>query len=175
MKTKRLSSSASLAALYALITLLSAPLSFGVVQFRIAEVLCLLPYYFPESVGGLFLGCALANLLSGNVLDFLFGSLATLLSALSVAYGGRKRHVPALVCLYPVVINALVVGAVLTRGYEELSVLAHPEVYAFNALSVALGEGGVLYLLGLPLLRRLPQQRFFPFLSSHFDCTRDRV
>lgn len=171
MSAKRLSSTAALAAVYALTTLLLAPLSFGAVQCRIAEVLCLLPYYFPGSVWGLFLGCALANLISGNLLDFLFGSLATLLAALCV----RKTRSPALACLYPVLINGAVIGAVLTVGYENLSILAEPRIYALNALSVAAGEALVLFGIGLPLLKRLPEQKLFAFLAQHFDCTKERV
>ena len=171
MSAKRLSSTAALAAVYALATLLLAPLSFGVVQCRVAEVLCLLPYYFPGSVWGLYLGCALANLLSGNLLDFLFGSLATLLSALCV----RKTRSAALACFWPVLINGAVIGVVLTVGYENLSILAEPRIYALNALSVAAGEGLVLFGIGLPLLRRLPEQKLFAFLAARFDCTKERV
>ena len=169
MSAKRLSSTAALAAVYALTTLLSAPLSFGVVQCRIAEVLCLLPYWFPGSVWGLFLGCALANLLSGNALDFVFGSLATLLSALAVREAGRRALPPALACLFPVLCNGIIVGAVLTVGYENLRILADPRIYALNALSVALGEALVVYGIGLPLLKRLPQQKLFGFLAEHFS------
>ena len=168
MSAKRLSSTAALAAVYALTTLLLAPLSFGVVQCRIAEVLCLLPYRFPGSVWGLFLGCALANLLSGNALDFVFGSLATLLSALAVREAGRRALPPALACLFPVLCNGAIVGAVLTVGYENASIAANPRLYALNALSVAMGEALVVYALGLPLLKRLPGQKLYGFLEEHF-------
>ncbi len=175
MHIRRLSSTAALSALYALTTLLTAPLSYGVVQFRIAEVLCLLPYFFPGSVWGLFFGCALANLLSGSLADLLFGSLATLLSALAVRACGRRGRSPVLACLYITLINALIVGAVLSIAYESIDIRAQPGVFVFNALSVGMGEALVLFLLGLPLLRALPGHRLFPFLSSHFDCTRERV
>ena len=171
MSAKRLSSTAALSAVYALTTLLLAPLSFGVVQCRIAEVLCLLPYWFPGSVWGLFLGCALSNLLSGNILDFLFGSSATLLSALCV----RASRSPVLACLWPVLFNSVIVGGVLTLGYENISILANPRIYALNALSVALGEALVVFGIGLPLLKRLPEQKLFTFLARHFDCTKERV
>ena len=36
-----------------------APLSFGPVQFRVAEALTLLPFFVPEAVPGLFAGCLL--------------------------------------------------------------------------------------------------------------------
>ncbi len=175
MSVKRLSSTAVLAAVYALTTLLLAPLSFGVVQCRIAEVLCLLPYFFPESVWGLFLGCAMANLLTGNMMDFVIGSLATLLAGLAVAELGRRRSSAALACFMPVLFNGLMVGFVITLGYEGLSPLRHPLTYALNSLSVAAGEALVLYALGLPLLRALPRSRFFPLLGSFFGCTKEQL
>lgn len=57
-----LAKSALVAALYALLVLAFAPLSFGPVQFRVAEALTLLPWLFPEAVLGLFVGCLVSNL-----------------------------------------------------------------------------------------------------------------
>lgn len=175
MSAKRLSCTAVLAAIYALTTLLLAPISFGVIQFRISEVLCLLPYYFPGSAWGLFLGCALANLLSGNLADFIFGSLATLLAALLTARMGKRELPPFLCCLSSALINGLIVGAVITGGYEGIPIFTRPGVFALNALSVALGEALVLFLIGLPLLKVLPRHRLYRFLESFFDCTKERL
>ena len=51
-------------ALYAALTMLLAPISYGNLQFRISEALCVLPVFFPYTSVGLFLGCALANMIS---------------------------------------------------------------------------------------------------------------
>ncbi|MEG1073265.1 MAG: QueT transporter family protein, partial [Oscillospiraceae bacterium] len=54
---------------------------FGI-QFRFAEALTVLPFLFPATVPGLFVGCFIANILSPfGALDVVFGSLATLLAA----------------------------------------------------------------------------------------------
>ena len=75
----------AVAAVYVLLTLLAAALGLasGVIQLRLSEALCVLPIFFPAAVPGLFVGCLLANLLTGAVVwDVIFGSLATLLGAL---------------------------------------------------------------------------------------------
>ena len=96
-----------IAAVYAALTLLLAPISYGLIQVRVAEALCILPFFTPAAVPGLFIGCLIANAVGGlGVIDIVFGSLATLLSA-AVAY---KVKVKWLVPLPAVVVNAVVVG-----------------------------------------------------------------
>ena len=74
---------AAIAAIYTVLTMVFAPISFGPIQFRISEALCILPFFTPAAVPGLFIGCLLSNLLCGAAaLDIIFGSLATLIGAL---------------------------------------------------------------------------------------------
>ncbi len=156
--------SALIGAAYAAATILLAPISYGAVQCRVSEVLCILPFFLPGSVWGLFVGCVLANLFTGNVFDIVFGSLATLLAGLCTAALGKREHSMkncALACLMPVLFNAVIVGAVITGAYMGLQVFQNFGVFAFNALTVGLGEAAVLYILGLPLMRALPKQTFF--------------
>ena len=54
--------SAVIAALYAALTLLLAPISYGPIQLRLSEALTLLPMLLPQAVPGLFVGCLIANL-----------------------------------------------------------------------------------------------------------------
>ena len=132
---------AMLAAAYAALTLALAPVSFGAFQFRVSEALTVLPWFYPEAVPGLFVGCLVANLFGGNgLLDVVFGSLATLGAALL----SRRMKNPWLVPLPPVVVNALVIGAVLSY------VLDLP--FWMTAGEVGLGQLGACYVLGMPLL-----------------------
>ena len=79
---------AVIAAIYVVLTILFAPISFGPVQFRISEALCVLPYFTPAAVPGVFVGCLLSNLLCGAAaLDVIFGSLATLIGAVEITNG----------------------------------------------------------------------------------------
>lgn len=156
--------SAVLGAAYAVLTMLLAPLSYGAIQFRASEALCILPFFIPGSAWGLFAGCAIANLLTGNLFDIIFGSLATLAAGLLTAAIGRREHNIlncALACFMPVLFNALVVGAVITCAYNGMGLFSHFGVFALNAAQVGLGEAAVLYLIGLPLMRWLPGKKFF--------------
>ncbi len=162
--THRIALAAVVGAAYAVLTILLAPISYGAVQCRISEALCILPFFLPCTVWGLFAGCILANLITGNVFDIVFGSLATLFAALITARLGKKRRTigtELLACFQPVIFNAVIIGAVITRGYEGLSLFAHWDVFAANMLWVGLGEALVLYALGFPLMRWLPGKKFF--------------
>lgn len=155
---------AVIGAIYAALTMLLAPISYGAVQLRLSEALCILPFFIPVSAWGLFLGCAIANILTGNIFDIIFGSLATLFAALITAYLGRKEHSMKnciLACFMPVIFNAVIIGAVVTCAYSGLSIFENFEVFALNGLYVGLGEAVVLYAIGLPLMRNLPKQKFF--------------
>jgi uncharacterized membrane protein len=139
-----LARSALIAALYALLVLAFAPLSFGPVQFRVAEALTLLPWLFPEAIPGLFVGCLVSNLFGGlGIVDMVFGSLATLVAA------WLTRRMPNVfwAAVPPVLINAVVVGT-------YLSFLLNVPMAA-TILYVGLGEAGVCFLLGIPLVTLL--------------------
>ena len=164
MRAHTLAAAAIVGAAYAVLTMALAPISYGAIQLRVSEVLCILPYFMPCTAWGLFIGCAAANLLTGNIFDIIFGSLATLAAALLTAAIGKRKHTlanSALACLMPVVFNALVVGAVITAAYEGMDLFQHFGVFAMNAAYVGLGEAIVLYVLGLPLMRYLPGKKFF--------------
>lgn len=168
---RKITFAAVVAAIYAALTMLLAPISYGAVQFRIAEVLCILPFFFPTAVWGLFVGCILANLISAfGVIDVVFGSLATLLAGLCTMFCGRYgRGLPAkiLACFAPVAANGLVVGAVI--AYASAPGDLFWGAYAVNGLWVALGEFGVLFVLGLPLLLYLPRTALFRKMLRQYD------
>lgn len=142
-KTLYLCQAAIIAALYVALTLVS-PNPVGVFQVRFSECLTVLPVFMPAAVPGLFIGCVLANLISGAVIwDIVFGSLATLIAAyLTMRFG--KKHI-LLAILFPIVANVLVVPPVLVYFY------AVKEAWWIVSLSVFAGEvvscGGLGYIL----------------------------
>ena len=140
-------------ALYAVVTLILAPISYGNIQCRVSEALCILPWFFPETSWGLFVGCFLANLLGGNgPLDMVFGSLATLFACLMTAQIKPR----GLALLPPVVVNAVMVGAMLAYVISPDSFWS---AFPLFALEVGVGEAVAMYVLGLPLsflLERIP-------------------
>lgn len=158
----KLAFAAVVGALYAILTMVLAPISYGPLQFRISEALCVLSYFTPTAAWGLFIGCAIANTLSAAGLpDVIFGSLATLIACLGMSAVGKhmKDSLKSrlLACFLPVIVNAVIVGAMLTYAYIGLSPLEHPGAFAVCAGEVALGELPVMYLFGLPLMSWLPK------------------
>ena len=173
--TSKIALAAVVGAAYAALTIGLAPISYGPVQFRISEVLCILPYFLPCTAWGLFVGCAISNLLGGGVLDIVFGSLTTFAAALLTAHIGKRKHTIAnslMGCLPPVVLNAVIVGAVVTAVFtvegETVNPFTHWGLYAATAASVGLGEAVVLYALGFPLMRWLPRQSFFQEIINRY-------
>lgn len=159
--THKLVSAAVVGALYAVLTLVLAPISYGLVQCRISEALCILPFFMPHTAWGLFFGCAIANIASAAGLpDIIFGSLATLISCLCIAWCGKKNK-KVLACLMPVVWNALIVGAMLTKVIAGLDPIENFGAFAVFAGQVGLGEAAAMFVIGLPLMAWLPKQKFF--------------
>ena len=175
LSVRQLAFCAILAALYCALTLAVAVagIAYGPVQFRISEVLCILPFFAPWTVWGLYVGCILSNLFtSANfLLDVVFGSLATLLAGLCTAYFGRayrRRGVFSwynriLACLMPVLWNAAVVGAILAISIPLAS--GFWMSFLIFAAQVGAGEAAVMFILGLPAMSFLPRTPIIKFLK----------
>lgn len=139
--------SAIIAALYVILTLPFASFAFGPIQFRIAEALCILPFFTPAAIPGLTIGCFLANLLGGAVpMDVIFGTLATLIGAV-LSYKLRRQK--WLVCIPPILSNAIIVPFVLRYAYGS------EELIPLMMLTVGLGEVVSVGILGNLLLHVL--------------------
>lgn len=136
---------ALIAALYVVLTWLCAlvGLDKGVIQMRLSEALCVLPAFTGAAVPGLFLGCLLANLLTGSALpDIIFGSMATLIGALG-AYLLRRRK--WLVPLPTVLANMLIIPFVLRFAYGAEGTIP------YFMLTVGIGEVISAYICGMLL------------------------
>ena len=143
-KTVFLAQTAVIAALYAGLTWIGAPLASGVIQVRFSEALTVLPCFTLTAVPGVTVGCLIANFMTGAApWDVVFGTLATLVGAVGT-YLLRKK--PALAMLSPVLANTLVIPFVLSYvyGYEG--------TIPYFMLTVGIGEvicvlgcGGILY------------------------------
>ena len=106
---------AAIAAIYVVLTMVFLPISFGPIQFRISELLCVLPYFTPAAIPGLFIGCLLANFLGGAAaLDVIFGSIATLIGAVGSYLLRKNRY---LVSVPPILANMIIVPWVLRFAY----------------------------------------------------------
>lgn len=156
---KRLVKTAIIAALYAVITLVLAPISYGPIQFRVSEIMVLLAFFDPFYIVGLTLGCFIANILGPNGLaDIIFGTLATFISVYAVSITQRfvKNRKTSLIIasLWPTIFNGVIIGWMLNYIYQFPLVLSIGEV--------AIGEFVVVTIVGVPIVRLL-QNKYSSF------------
>lgn len=168
MKTKStlfVVQAAVIAALYAVLTILQNTLLPGTasmaVQFRVSEVLAILAVFTPAAIPGLAVGCVIANISSLSVLgpyDMIFGSLASLLAAVLMYSLRNKRlfKLPVAAALMPALANGILVGFEIEFFFVEGGF--HFGDFLLQGGLVALGELGVLFVLGLPLARLIEKQ-----------------
>ena len=154
LSVRKLARCGMVAALYVVLCMALQPFSYGAVQVRVAEALCLLPVFGAEYIFGVVLGCFLANLLGSTVIDVVFGTLATLLACL-VTYKLRDIRIKGLAIpasLPPVVFNMFIVGAFeITFFFSDTApTLA---LACFNAVAVAIGELISCTVLGVALVK----------------------
>lgn len=152
--------SAVIAAAYTVLTLVSGALGlgYGAIQLRISEALTILPIFTPAAIPGLTVGCIIANIFSFNPVDMLVGTLGTLIAAILTR---KTKHItlkgaPLLALFWPVIINAVLVGAELALLYFPADAVA--SAFAVSALQVGAGQFIVCYGLGLPLYFALRQK-----------------
>lgn len=161
MKSKNtlfITEAAVIAAIYTVLVLIFQLSSFGPVQFRVAELLTVLPYFTPAAIPGVTIGCFLSAVITGAAgLDIVFGSLATLIAAI-LSYCLRRYKY--LVPIPPIVVNALVVPWVLKYAYGE----AQP--VSFMMLTVGAGELFAAGVLGMILLLSLDKIKHFVFRNN---------
>lgn len=158
-----------IAAIYVVLTYLTnlLDLASGVIQVRFSEALCILPFFTPAAVPGLFLGCLVSNLLTGCILwDVVFGSFATLLGALGTRYFSqayRKKDGAAakvhglLALLSPIAANTVIVPLVLYYAY------GFPGSVPYFMLTVGAGEIISCGILGFLLLKILSRYQKYIF------------
>ena len=144
---------AVIAAIYVVLTMFIAAfnLASGNIQVRISEALCILPFFTPAAIPGLWIGCLLANLLTGaSIFDIVFGSLATLIGAIGT-YLLRKHK---FLCTLPPVISNMVIIPVVLRYAYQLTFIYNGIDFSipFFALTVGIGEVISICVLGSILL-----------------------
>jgi uncharacterized membrane protein len=158
-KTLFLTEAAVIAAIYTVLVLAFQPISFGPIQFRIAEALTILPYFTPAAIPGVTIGCFLSAILTGaDILDMVFGSLATLIAAV-ISYLLRRNKF--LVPIPPIVANALIIPWVLRYAYDV------PDAIPFMMLTVGAGEVLAVGVLGTMLLLSLEKVKHVIFRNSY--------
>ena len=157
VSVQRLVRCAVIAAVYVVLCLVLAPFSYGAIQVRIAEALCLLPVFGAEYIIGVTLGCFLANLFGSTIIDVVFGTIATLLACL-VTYRLRNVRIKGLAIpasLPPVLFNAVIVGIEITIFFTDYTAMSAPVwlLCLTNGISVGIGELISCTILGVALVK----------------------
>ena len=150
-KVQFITQGAVIAAIYVVLVLIFDTFSFGPIQFRIAEMLTIMPYFTPAAIPGLFVGCLIANIIGGGLIwDIVFGSIATLIGAIG-SYLVRKNK--WLVPLPPIIANMVIIPFVLkyAYGYDGLLV--------YFMFTVGLSEIIVCGIIGMALLTVMAKNR----------------
>lgn len=160
---------AIIAALYVVLTLPFAVFSYGPLQVRLSEMLTVTPYFWPEAIPGLAIGCLIANILGSpfGLSDWVLGTLATLIAAM-LTFALSKTGRLWIAAIPPVVVNALVVGLYVSVlvGFLDIGPGAMPagvdgfsavingfnlSAYMATAGYVAVGQIIAVFGLGIPL------------------------
>lgn len=164
--TQTFAKAAMIAAIYCVVTLVLAPISYGNIQVRIAEALTLLPLIYKPSIWGVTLGCFLSNLIGAmmginptGMIDAVVGTLATLLAALMTYYlrDQKIKGVPVLSILMPVIFNFFFVGMELSVLFFEGNIWLG---LLIMGTEVAIGEL-ISVILGYFLVKVLARTKIF--------------
>ena len=132
--------------LYVILTLAFYPISFGPIQVRISELMAILPLFCGEAIFGLTIGCLISNLLGNGILDIIFGTLATLVSAVCTYFIGKKlkKDIPRFLIggFFPIILNAIIVP------FTFLAIMELKELYFISAIQVFIGQTLSIYGIG---------------------------
>ncbi|MFH5811050.1 QueT transporter family protein [Companilactobacillus sp. FL22-1] len=142
LKTRDITKLALIAALYVAVTIAPgiSALSYGSIQFRVSEILMLLPFFNHKYSWSLIIGCLISNLFSAQLgmYDIVLGTLATAIACLIITRIPAKNKFLWTVPVICAVVNGIIVGA------ELHYVLKLP--FWLNFVTVGLGELAVVAL-----------------------------
>ena len=153
---QRIATIGVVAAIYVVITIAGADLSYGPIQFRVAEALMLLCFFNKDYILSLTIGCLIANIFSTvGLVDTVVGTSATLIAGIMMyVFHKEGSTIRMIICsLFPVVANGLLVGA------ELYYVLKLP--FWLSAAEVAFGEFVCVTILGVVIFRLLSTNKAF--------------
>ena len=163
-----LTQSAMIAAVYVVFTIFVASfnLASGAIQIRVSEAMTVMPAFSNAAVPGLFVGCLIANIITGCApFDVLFGSIATLIGAIGTYALRKKNRIWASVP--PIVANTLIIPFVLRYVYDI------PGSIPFFMLTVGAGEVISCGILGQILYHALYPLRAKLFNETGTDSSKD--
>lgn len=141
--TRFLVSTALIAAIYVVMTLAIAPLSYGMIQIRISEILVLMAFIDKKYAPGLILGCFIANCFSPfGLMDIAFGTTCT-----AAAMWGITQHSKTLF--------GASLWAVFCNAFIGIELYFFGDPLLLSMAMVAVGEFLSVSCIGYVLFRQL--------------------
>lgn len=143
---------AVVAAIYATFTIFTTPISFGVVQFRLAEILVLLCFFKKDYCYSLVIGCFIANIFSPDlgIIDCIFGTFHTLVSVIIIS---KLKNI-YLASLVPAVLMFII-------AFELKVFIEVPESFMFTYVLLFVEELVVVGIIGIPVFKLLTMSKTF--------------
>jgi len=165
IKTNYIVKTAIIAATYAVLTILLAPISYGPIQFRVSEVMVLLVFIDKRYFTGIALGTFLAGLFSPyGMLDAIVGTLATIVAlggiiGIKHALGDNFKSL-VIASLLPTIANGIIIGGLISYTANIPFLIA--------ALQVAFGEFVVVSIVGVIVIRWIQKnEKILSLLKIH--------
>jgi uncharacterized membrane protein len=157
LNTKKLAVMTIFAALYAVGVIVLAPISFGIVQVRVADAMLPLSMIFGlPSALGLSLGCIVSNVYGGlGVIDIVGGAVANLVACTLAWYIGRRgrRIQRFLGTVAETVAVSLIVG-----GYLAVIFQVPVEI---GLLGILIGSTIAINIIGFPIEEAIRRSKVF--------------
>ena len=146
-----------IAALYIALTYLAMALGLdkNAIQIRFSEALITLAFVTPAAIPGLYIGCLLANILTGcHPLDILIGPLATLIGAVGAYLIGKmsNKKLARFICTVPNIIANTVIVTIVCYICYTAPAAQDISIIPFYATTIAIGEIISCGVLGTILL-----------------------
>ncbi len=160
MNTREISLTAVIAALYAAIVIILAPISFGPIQLRVADALIPLAALFGlPAVYGVALGALVANTYWFlSPIDVVLGAVANLVAGY-VIYRYKDKLVPA--SLIASLVIGLIVGGYLWLFFPPPSILGlQLPAWLGMMISITLSSILAVSVIGLALLKLLETTKY---------------
>lgn len=151
MNTRFLARQAAVAAIYMVLTIVLSGISYGPLQFRVSEVMTLLPFYNKEYIWGITVGCILANIASPfGIVDIIVGSFASFLAAVIMS----RMKIIWLASLMPAITNILV-------GVQIALMSSEPLNFFVVTGQIMLSQFIIVTIIGVPLFKVLTKNKSF--------------
>ena len=155
-KVKILTKLSLVAAIYAVLTVITSYISYGGVQFRLAEVLVLLCFFNKKYIPSLVIGCAIANMFSPfGIYDVIFGTFATLISVICMS----KTKNMVLASVFPVIFNGIIIAIEILLFDPSVTITFGS--FISLASTIMLGEFVVVTILGVLIFKSLEKNEYF--------------